>query len=112
MEVKEKRLFSRIACELELVVRDSRGDRQVPVNCRDLSLSGLGLAETPPGIQVGQVLDVALEGFPPVRAVVRWLGDRGVGLRFRGHILDVVDTWVGEVLSAHGMLVRDLLVGD
>ncbi|MGE0488888.1 MAG: PilZ domain-containing protein [Vulcanimicrobiota bacterium] len=106
--VSEKRLFSRIGCGLDLTLRRSLGDQYCSVSCRDLSLSGLGLRQAR-DIQVGEEVQVTLEGFPPVKAQVKWLSERGAGLSFQGSLGQIADTWVGEVLAAHGIRVKDLL---
>ncbi|MCA9791631.1 MAG: PilZ domain-containing protein [Candidatus Eremiobacteraeota bacterium] len=104
----EKRLFSRIGCGLDLTLRRQVNNQRWAVSCRDLSLSGLGLRQAK-DIQVGEEVQVTLEGFPPVQAQVRWHSDRGAGLSFQGSLSQIADTWVGEVLSAHGIRVKDLL---
>lgn len=109
LQQREKRLFSRIACGLELVLTSASKDFQV--TCRDLSLSGVGLEPLSEPLDLGDWVEVELEGFTPVAAEVCWAGDQGVGLRFVGDLFDVVDSWVGEVLAAHGIRVRDLTGG-
>lgn len=103
---KEKRVFSRIDCELDLMLE--KDTATIPVTSRDLSLSGIGLQQ-PSGIEVGDRVSVALEGFQPVPCSVRWTETRRAGLRFDGSIQTVLDTWVGEVLAAQGLRVADLV---
>ncbi len=111
MQQREKRLFSRIACGLELLLT-SESNTGLEVTCRDLSLSGVGLEAVSEPPAIGEWVEVELEGFTPVAAEVCWLGQSGIGLRFVGALFDVVDSWVGEVLAAHGIRVRDLTVGS
>ncbi len=108
-QAREKRLFSRIDCELDLTIQRSSDKLLRTVTCCDLSLSGVGLFDSVVDFEEGEKVNVALEGFPPVKAELRWSDNRRVGLRFMGSLSQVLDTWVGEVLAAQGMKVRDLM---
>lgn len=76
----------------------------------DLSLLGLGFqrdSNTPP-LPLGSTVTVGIHGFPPVRAQVRWNSGSRVGVQFCGRLHDIIESWVGEVLAAQGVRVRDL----
>lgn len=109
--LKEKRLFSRFACGLEVELRRVDRKEQLPATCRDLSLSGVGLEATPAELERDELVELCLEGFSSVVARVCWSEAYGAGLRLEGSILDIVDTWVGEILAAHGVRVSDLTQG-
>lgn len=109
----EKRVFSRVSClvDLELSAPTAEGDAFEGVEAVDLSLLGLGFqrsrSEAP--LPLGEKVTVGLPGFQPVKAEVRWKhGDR-VGVQFCGRMQDIVESWVGEVLAAQGVRLRDLI---
>lgn len=110
--VSEKRVFTRIEClmDLELEPRSTPSAMPEPIEALDLSLLGLGFhrqKESNP-LALGEDVSVAIHGFPAVQAKVRWNEGERVGVQFCGRLHDIVDSWVGEVLAAQGVRVRDL----
>ncbi len=110
-DVGEKRIFSRVEClmDLELERHDERALTE-EVEALDLSLLGLGF-QRPPGetpLPLGSRVTVGLHGFPPVQAQVRWNDGARVGVQFCGRLHEIMESWVGEVLAAQGVRVRDL----
>lgn len=104
----EKRIFSRVECVVDLELESSEG--KVHVEAVDLSLLGLGFSRShlTQELRTGQTVRVGIEGLRPVLAQVRWLDSSRVGVQFCGRFHDIVDSWVGEVLSAQGVKIRDL----
>lgn len=110
----EKRVFSRVKCLVDLEVSSQNREAKLPQNVEalDLSLLGLGFerdSEVSP-LPIGDTLTVGIHGFPTVQAKVRWVEGRRVGVQFCGRLHDIVDSWVGEVLAAQGVRVRDLFL--
>lgn len=109
----EKRIFSRVSCLMDLKLSSpTHGEGGLEdVEAIDLSLLGLGFQRTSNGAALpdGQKVTVTLPGFQPVRAEVRWQSDGRVGVRFCGRMQDIVESWVGEILAAQGVRLRDLI---
>ena len=80
------------------------------VEALDLSLLGLGFERDPvkDPLPLGQVLDIGIHGFAPLQAKVRWIEGSRVGVQFCGRLSEIVESWVGEVMSAQGVRVKDL----
>ena len=110
----EKRVFSRVECLVDLEVSSGDNCTNLPQNVEalDLSLLGLGFERSPADDSppIGDTLTVGIHGFPSVKAKVRWVQGRRVGVQFCGRLHDIVDSWVGEVLAAQGVKVRDLFL--
>lgn len=104
----EKRVFSRVECFVDLEVESQEGIERV--EAIDLSLLGLGFsgATLRNELRAGQRVRVAMSGLRPVLAQVRWQDGSRVGVQFCGRFHDIVESWVGEVLSAQGVKVQDL----
>lgn len=104
----EKRVFSRVECFVDLEVESQEGTESV--EAVDLSLLGLGFscATLRRELRTGQRVRVGMAGLRPVLAQVRWQDGSRVGVQFCGRFHDIVDSWVGEVLSAQGVKVQDL----
>lgn len=108
----EKRVFTRVRClvDLELSVEKSEAELD-QVEAIDLSLLGLGFQRSPQkkALELGDTVTVNLPGFQPVKAEVRWNRGSRVGVQFCGRMQDIVESWVGEVLAAQGVRLRDLI---
>lgn len=96
---------------MDLELENSASDASVEaIEAIDLSLLGLGFqrdsANEP--LPLGTTVTVGIHGFPPVTAQVRWNQGSRVGVQFCGRLHDIVESWVGEVLAAQGVRVRDL----
>lgn len=109
----EKRIFSRVTCLMDLKLSSpTHGEGSLEdVEAIDLSLLGLGFqrSESAEVLPCGQKVTVTLPGFQPVRAEVRWQSGSRVGVRFCGRMQDIVESWVGEILAAQGVRLRDLI---
>lgn len=108
----EKRVFSRVACMMDLELEGSSGPFAPveAVEAVDLSLLGLGFqrAESAVPLPLGSTVTLGIHGFAPVQAQVRWNDGDRVGVQFCGRLHDIIESWVGEVLSAQGVRVQDL----
>lgn len=104
----EKRVFSRVDCYVDLDLESPVGTERV--EAVDLSLLGLGFerTQTQPELQAGSTLTLCMHGLRPVAAKVRWQHGARVGVQFCGRFHDIVDSWVGEVLAAQGVTIRDV----
>ena len=106
----EKRVFSRVPClvDLEVVEEGAQQARSESVEAVDLSLLGVGfeVKETHKALLPGDTVTVGMHGLRPVRAKVRWNHGTRVGGRFH----DIMESWVGEVLSAQGVRIQDLFL--
>jgi PilZ domain len=113
---KEKRLFSRVSCLVDLKAISIGGKVPVmhSVEASDLSLSGLGVRFDPTDARfsVGEKSLVTIFGLPPVRAKVCWVGPKRAGFQFFDTLQNVADSWVGEVLAAQGARMGQLLQAD
>jgi PilZ domain len=109
----EKRVFSRIECLVDLEVQGAgeNDDASETVEAIDLSLLGVGFERKPgqPELRLGETVTVSLGGIGPLNAKVRWNRGLRVGVQFCGRFQDIVESWVGEVLSAQGVRIRDIL---
>jgi hypothetical protein len=108
----EKRVFSRVECLLDLELEPSNAapEQVEEIEAIDLSLVGLGFQRTAGSapLPLGTKVTVGIHGFPPVQAQVRWNHGLRVGVQFSGRLHDIIESWVGEVLAAQGVRVRDL----
>ena len=106
--VSEKRVFSRVDCLLDLELEHGSTE---DVEALDLSLQGLGFQRDTlkEPLPLGRTVTIGIHGFPPVQAQVRWNDGSRVGVQFCGHLHDIVDSWVGEVLAAQGIRVGELI---
>lgn len=106
----EKRVFSRVRCLVDLEVT---ANTKVPtqVEAVDLSLLGVGLKIKRPttDIKIGDQVVVGMHGLKPIKGQVRWNSGPRLGVQFRGRFHDIVDSWVGEVLAAQGVTIKDLI---
>lgn len=107
----DKRVFLRVPCLVDLdVEREPSGlDR---VEAIDLSLLGVGFQQSGSAtvrFEPGDTVTVGISGLRPLNAKVRWKSGRRVGVQFCGRFPDIVDSWVGEVLSTQGVRVQDLV---
>lgn len=108
----EKRVFSRIPCLVDLEVsREANPFLMEKVEAVDLSLLGVGFEAPEPSspMEPGETVTVGMEGLRPIRGQVRWNSGERVGVQFSGRFHDIVESWVGEVLAAQGVRLRDLL---
>lgn len=112
----EQRAFPRWECCLDLELRNDSGTPGQPerVEAVDLSLIGVGLQRmewspfsTP--LRVGQSIEVVLPCFSRLKAEVKWVHDSRFGVQFRERLSDILDSWVGEVLAAQRLTMRDLM---
>ena len=107
----EKRVFTRVECLMDLELKNSNSLTSVePIEAIDLSILGLGFQrsdESTP-LPLGTTVSVAIHGFAPIKAQVRWNHGSRVGVQFCGRLHDIVESWVGEVLAAQGVRVQDL----
>jgi PilZ domain-containing protein len=107
----EKRVFSRIPCLVDLEVR---ADDQSPkkVEAVDLSLLGVGFdtEKDDRTLTPGDSVTVGMHGLLPVQGQVRWNSGQRVGVQFCGRFHDIMESWVGEVLSAQGVRVQDVFL--
>lgn len=110
----EKRVFSRVPClvDLEVVEEGAQQARSESVEAVDLSLLGVGfeVKETHKALLPGDTVTVGMHGLRPVRAKVRWNHGTRVGVQFCGRFHDIMESWVGEVLSAQGVRIQDLFM--
>ena len=110
----EKRVFSRVPClvDLEVVEEGAQQARSESVEAVDLSLLGVGfeVKETQRALLPGDTVTVGMHGLRPVRAQVRWNTGTRVGVQFCGRFHDIMESWVGEVLSAQGVRIQDLFM--
>ncbi len=108
-ESGEKRVFSRVECLMDLEIQEAASGFE-DVEATDLSLIGLGFQRSPnrEPLSLGQVVSIGMYGFEPLRAKVRWNQGSRVGVQFCGRLHDIVESWVGEVLSAQGVRIKDL----
>lgn len=106
----EKRVFSRIECLVDLEVLGHTEENEETVEAVDLSLLGLGFERNAQGGRYlpGDTVTVGMHGLRPVQAKVRWNSGQRVGVQFCGRFHDIIDSWVGEVLSAQGVRIQDL----
>ncbi len=113
----EKRVFSRVPCLLDLQLAKSRQDEGAvevePIEAIDLSLLGLGFQRKngPDYLVLGDEVAVNLYGHHPVRAVVKWKSGDRIGVQFCGRFQDILESWVGDVLAAQGVRLKDVLGG-
>lgn len=111
-ESSEKRIFSRVECLMDLELERSNRERPATEEVEAIDLSLLGLGFQRPGgsepLPLGTRVTVGLHGFPPVQAQVRWNDGARVGVQFCGRLHEIMESWVGEVLAAQGVRVRDL----
>lgn len=114
----EKRVFSRFECLMDLELSGERetSDATEPqdleaIQALDLSLLGLGFERGPEmgPLPLGETVTVGIHGFQAVQAKVRWNDGPRVGVQFCGRLHDIIESWVGEVLAAQGVRVRDLI---
>lgn len=109
---REKRVFSRIVCLVDLEVFEiaSNEGLKEEVEATDLSLLGVGFEQRAESTRFcpGDTVSVGMHGLPPVQAKVRWKSGTRVGVQFCGRFHDIVESWVGEVLSAQGVRIQDL----
>ncbi len=105
----EKRVFGRVECLLDLELVDE-GVGVEAIEAVDLSILGLGFqrAENVSPLPPGRKVTLGIPGFPAVQAQVRWNRGSRVGVQFCGRLHDIVESWVGEVLAAQGVRMRDL----
>lgn len=107
---REKRVFSRVECLVDLEVQCPKVAPD-KVEAVDLSLLGVGIKfKNPqqPAIHPGDDVTVGMHGLKPVQGKVRWQDGERVGVQFCGRFHDIIESWVGEVLAAQGVKVRDL----
>ncbi len=114
----EKRVFSRFECLMDLELSEepkatsvSKPQPAEAIQAIDLSLLGLGFERSPElsPLSLGETVTVAIHGFQPVQAKVRWNDGSRVGVQFCGRLHDIIESWVGEVLAAQGVRVQDLI---
>lgn len=107
------RIFSRVEClvDLEIVTQGLAAPEIHRVEALDLSLSGLGVTFDPKinRLLASSSVSVRMYGFPPVSAVVCWVGTDRAGLRFTDPLCEIMNSWVGEVLCAQGVKVGNLV---
>lgn len=111
--IKEKRLFSRIDCliDLELIPLDDGSAAFCQLEAFNLSISGLGVKFDPARtrLRAGQPVLICLRGFRPVKARICWVICDRAGLRFDDALPAITESWVGEVLASQGRSVRELV---
>ena len=107
---EEKRVFSRVPCLVDLEVVGAQTP-PTPVEAVDLSLLGVGFTLRRPEtmVKIGEQVEIGMHGLRAVRGQVRCNRAGRVGVQFRGRFQDIVDSWVGEVLSAQGVRLGDLV---
>ncbi len=108
VQSKEQRVFHRIPCGLELTLR-RQGHKVGQAEGKNVSMLGVGLTDLQMVLAPGEVLEIDLEGLGPVTAEVRWCRDGSAGLKFRGILTEVFDSWVGEFFSAHRLQLAQLV---
>ncbi len=98
--MKNRRLFSRQACRLEVVFQGDTGPSVGEIH--DIALGGLK-ARLPRPLKKGQRVHVAPDGSTPLTYEVRWLepvlGGYEVGLRYPSSLAKFWQSWAAELLA-------------
>ena len=107
----DNRIFPRIDCCLDLEI-NTFGIQAYELEAVDLSLTGVGVefkAALNPFVFVpGTPVEVAIPGFQALKATICWSGGRRVGLKFVASFQEIFDSWVGEIMAAQGVLIKDV----